>query len=285
MKRIPAVVLLAVFLLTTLTGCFQPLTPEPITEPVTHILDPNGDPIPIWDDLDRATLDPEKFIRDERGRMTYADETVKTYTGVDVSVFQGDVDWEAVKADGVDFVMLRAAYRGYGPQGALGEDAKFYENFSGAKAAGLKVGVYFFSQAISEREAKEEADFLLEMIRELDLDYPVAYDWEHIDYDTARTDDLDNATITACAKTFCDRVKAAGYEPLIYFNRSLGYFSFDLSVLSDAHFWVAEYNDSPAFIYNYKLWQYTREGQVEGIDGVVDLNVSVSDFSGDNVLG
>ena len=283
-KRFAAI--LAVFLtLALLAGCFQPSLPEPVTEGTTGLLDPNGDPVPIWDDVDRAALSPDKYYKDERGRVRYADENVRLYTGVDISVFQGDVDFEAVKNDGVDFVMLRCGYRGYGEKGSLNEDAKFVENYRAATNAGLKVGVYFFSQAVSAREAKEEADFVLDMLKDLRIDYPVAYDWEHIDYDSARTDDLDNETVTACAAAFCDEVLRAGYEPIIYFNRSLGYFSYDLSALSSAHFWIAEYTEAPAFIYNYKLWQYTREGEVAGIEGVVDLNVSVSDFSGEHALG
>ena len=285
MKKRFAAVLPVLLALALLAGCFQPSLPEPVTEGTTGLLDPNGDPVPIWDDVDRAALSPDKYYKDERGRVRYADENVRLYTGVDISVFQGDVDFEAVKNDGVDFVMLRCGYRGYGEKGSLNEDAKFVENYRAATEAGLKVGVYFFSQAVSAKEAREEADFVLDMIKDLPIDYPVAYDWEHIDYDSARTDDLDNETVTACAAAFCDEVLRAGYEPIIYFNRSLGYFSYDLSVLSGAHFWIAEYTEAPAFIYNYKLWQYTREGEVAGIEGVVDLNVSVSDFSGEHALG
>lgn len=257
----------------------------PPEEPSAVLRDANGDPIPVYSDVDRSVLDPALFVKDENGRITYNDESISVYTGIDVSVFQGDVDWEKVKADGIDFVMLRVGYRGYGPSGNLNEDAAFRKNCEGASKAGLKIGVYFFSQAITEREAKQEADFVLDLIKDYDIAYPVAYDWEVIDYDTARTDDLDNETITNCAAAFCEKIKNAGYESIIYFNRSLGYFSYDLSKVNGYHFWLAEYKDTPSFIYNYKLWQYSREGTVDGIEGIVDLNISITDFSKTGSLG
>lgn len=286
MKKSIGFTLIVLFILILCSCTVGNVIPEiPTAEPTTVLRDANGDVIPVYSDVDRSVLDPELFVKNETGRVFYDDDSISVYTGIDVSVFQGEIDWEKVKADGIDFVMLRAGYRGYGPTGKINEDAKFRQNFEGAYAAGLKIGVYFFSQAISVREAQEEADFVLDLIKDYDIAYPVAYDWEAIDYDTARTDGLDNDTITSCAAAFCEKIKNAGYESIIYFNRSLGYFSYDLSKVNDYHFWLAEYNDTPSFIYNYKLWQYSREGSVDGIEGSVDLNIAITDFSKTGSLG
>ncbi len=241
----------------------------------TAVTDSNGNEIPVYSDVALTELDPSLFITDENGRVHYADADVKTQTGIDVSVFQGDIDWQAVKNDGIDFVMLRVGYRGYGPKGTLNEDELFRTNCENALNAGLQVGVYFFSQAVSPAEAEEEARFVLDIIKDYNVTYPVAYDWEVIDYDTARTDGLDNETITQCALRFCDTVTGAGYRSIIYFNRSLGYFNYDLSAVKDHYFWLAEYGEAPSFIYDYRIWQYTEKGTVAGVDTVVDLNISL----------
>ena len=251
------------------------------TEP--KVTDISGRVIPNHTDVAKSALSPDGFARDERGRIKYSDSTVSTYTGIDVSVFQGDIDWDAVKNDGIDFVMLRAGFRGYGAKGIMGEDANFHKNYEGAKKAGLKVGVYFFSQALNETEAREEAEFVLNAIKEYPIDYPVAFDWEFVRNDDARTNGMSSESVTACAKAFCEVIAQAGYTPLIYFNCETGYFNSDLSLVKDVGFWLAEYYDTPSFYYNYKMWQYTKTGTVAGINGAVDLNISVVDFSGSAV--
>ena len=250
------------------------ITTEP---PVTDI---SGRIIPNHTDIAKSVLSPEFFVRDGKGRMTYSDPAVKTYTGIDVSVFQGDIDWDAVKNDGIDFVMLRVGYRGYGQKGIMGKDDKFDSNYEGAKKAGLKVGVYFFSQATNESEAREEAAFVLDAVRDCPLDYPIAYDWEFVDNDEARTNGMTSEDITVCAKAFCEAIKSAGKVPVIYFNCETGYFNYDLPQVKDYDFWLAEYYDTPSFYYNYKMWQYSKTGSVDGISGDVDMNISIVDFSG-----
>ena len=266
------------------TSCSRLNTQPSTTEPTTVLRDANGDVIPVYHDVLLSSLDPALFVKDENGRMQYVDENVEIFSGIDISVFQGDVDWEKVKNDGIDFVILRAGFRGY-TQGSLNEDANFKQYCEGALAAGLQVGVYFFSQAVTAEEAEQEADYVLDLIKGFDIKYPVAYDWETIDYDNARTDDLDNETITQCAVRFCDTIASAGYVPLIYFNRSLGYFSYDLSMIKDYHFWLAEYDTAPSFIYDFKLWQYSMNGTVDGISGNVDLNISIKDYSAPESVG
>lgn len=281
MKRISCIILSFILILLLFPGCRRKApAPETTTEePTTILRDHNGDPIPVYDDVNPASLDPALFVPDENGRMTYDDPDIKMYTGIDVSVFQGDIDWEKVKADGVDFVMLRAGCRGYGPSGAIYEDENFVKNCEAANEAGLKVGAYFFSQAITVEEAEEEAAFMIEILKDRNISFPVAFDWESIYYDTARTDGLDNETITRCALAFCNKIAEAGYIPIIYFSLNIGYFSYDLSELKDYHFWLAEYGEAPSFIYDYRIWQYTEKGTVDGIAGEVDLNISVTDFS------
>lgn len=250
------------------------ITTEP---PVTDI---SGRIIPNHTDIAKSVLSPEFFVRDGKGRMTYSDSSVKTYTGIDVSVFQGDIDWDAVKNDGIDFVMLRVGYRGYGQKGIMGKDDKFDSNYEGAKKAGLKVGAYFFSQATNESEAREEAAFVLDAVRDCPLDYPIAFDWEFVDNDEARTNGMTSEDITVCAKAFCEAIKSAGKVPVIYFNCETGYFNYDLPQVKDYDFWLAEYYDTPSFYYNYKMWQYSKTGSVDGISGDVDINISIVDFSG-----
>lgn len=250
------------------------ITTEP---PVTDI---SGRIIPNHTDIAKSVLSPEFFVRDGNGRMTYSDSSVKTYTGIDVSVFQGDIDWDAVKNDGIDFVMLRVGYRGYGQKGIMGKDDKFDSNYEGAKKAGLKVGAYFFSQATNESEAREEAAFVLDAVRDCPLDYPIAFDWEFVDNDEARTNGMTSEDITVCAKAFCEAIKSAGKVPVIYFNCETGYFNYDLPQVKDYGFWLAEYYDTPSFYYNYKMWQYSKTGSVDGISGDVDMNISIVDFSG-----
>ena len=250
------------------------ITTEP---PVTDI---SGRIIPNHTDIAKSVLSPEFFVRDGKGRMTYSDPAVKTYTGIDVSVFQGDIDWDAVKNDGIDFVMLRVGYRGYGQKGIMGKDDKFDSNYEGAKKAGLKVGAYFFSQAANESEAREEAAFVLDAVRDCPLDYPIAYDWEFVDNGEARTNGMTSEDITVCAKAFCEAIKSAGKVPVIYFNCETGYFNYDLPQVKDYDFWLAEYYDTPSFYYNYKMWQYSKTGSVDGISGDVDMNISIVDFSG-----
>ena len=280
MKKLTLPIILSLCLLGILNGCFRSPSGNGENDPSETVLtSPYGDPIPTYEDVNYTATDPALFKTDVNGRVYYDSPNVKTFTGIDVSVFQGEIDWTAVKNDGVDFVILRVGYRGYGSEGKLGVDDKFVENYEGATSAGLDVGVYFFSQAVTPEEAREEARFTLEQIRGKNVCYPVAYDWEHIDYDTARTDDLSNETISACAAAFCDEIAAAGYQPLIYFNRELGYFSFDLSVVKDYHFWVAEYVSAPSFVYDYKIWQYSKSGTVAGIDGGVDMNICLYDFA------
>jgi len=213
----------------------------------------------------------ERFVMED-GRMTYTGPDAQTAAGIDVSYLQGNVDWQAVADDGIDFAMIRAGGRYYG-SGVLFEDTMFRRNLKAAKKAGLDVGVYFFSQAISVEEAVEEARFVLELLEGQELTMPVVFDWEYISYDTARTDAVDRATLTAAADAFCRTVKEAGYDPMIYFNQYTAYLRYDLAGVAQYPFWLAQYDPAPTFYYDFAMWQYSETGTVDGIKGKVDLNL------------
>ncbi|MBQ1264836.1 MAG: glycoside hydrolase family 25 protein [Oscillospiraceae bacterium] len=219
--------------------------------------------------LPRSTYDGNAFFEVD-GYVGYTGKQ-RTESGIDVSFHQGEIDWQKVKAAGVDFAMIRVGNRGY-TKGTVELDPYFLRNMDGALAAGLDVGVYFFSQAISAEEAMEEAEFVLNWIDGYDLAYPVVFDWEDIEAE-ARTDGMDSVTLTACAKAFCETIAAEGYEAGVYFNQRFGYQEMDLTQLLDYTFWLAEYNVPPTFLYHFDMWQYSCTGKIDGVDTVVDLNL------------
>ena len=197
-------------------------------------------------------------------------------TGVDVSSHQQHIDWQQVANAGVEFAIVRVGYRGF-TDGDVFPDAMAEENIRGALAAGLDVGVYFFSQATSVQEAKEEAWFVLDAIDGYPITYPVLFDWESITTE-ARTDEVTGPEMTEFARAFCDEIENAGYRAGVYFNQSDGYNSFDLRALRTYDFWLAEYADAQSFAYAVQLWQYTNQGGVPGIETAVDLNLCYQDY-------
>ncbi len=217
--------------------------------------------------------------RIEAVRIRLVPKYKRRYVGVDVSVFNGSVDWSAVKKSGIDFVMVRVGYRGYGATGTLVEDSRFKENVTNAKKAGIKVGVYFVTQAISESEAIEEANWVIDKIKSYKIDYPVAMDVEYSSESNhnGRADKLDKNTRTAVIRRFCDKIQNAGYIPMIYLNVDWAYNFVNMSQLSNYDTWIANYrnnpNLTPSYKGNYTIWQYTSTGSVGGISGVVDCNI------------
>ena len=191
---------------------------------------------------------------------------------MDVSSYQRDVDWEKIKEAGVEFAMLRAAFRGYGQAGIMKEDSKVRQNYERATAAGLKVGVYFFSQATNVEEAVEEAKFLLEIIGDWELSMPVAYDWECL-ADDYRTVGVDSRTVTDCAIAFCEEIGKAGFDAMVYFNPSQSRTEMFLAELVDYGFWLAMYSEDMTYEYKVDMWQYTNQGSVPGIKGKADINL------------
>ncbi len=232
---------------------------------------------PLLSGVPKCTYDFDYLETDETtGYKSFVDEenSVTARMGIDVSEFQGEeIDWKQVKASGVEFVIIRLGYRAYGESGALVMDAMYEENIKGALKAGLDVGVYFFSQAISAAEAVEEAEFVLKHLASYEIAGPVVYDTEEIKWDTARTDDNTTEEFTNYCKVFCDTVEQAGYDAMIYSNMKWMAFTLDMEQLKEYDFWYADYYEIPQCPYDYEIWQYSESGTVPGINANVDLNL------------
>lgn len=226
--------------------------------------------------------DRDAFTTASNGWLQYRSGGVEALQGVDVSAHQKEIDWQQVAASGIDFAMIRVGYRGYGTEGIIKEDEYARANLEGAVAAGLEVGVYFFSQATTVWEAMEEAEFVLEIIKDYDVTWPVVFDWEFVSSSQApRTEGMSGRQLTLMAGAFCERVEQAGHTPAIYFNQDTGYLFLELDVLSDWPFWLAAYNAKPGFFYHFDMWQYTDKGNVPGISRTVDLNLAFRDMGAD----
>ena len=231
--------------------------------------------IPIRDDLKHNTYVEENLQILENGELQYLkDGQVITYKGIDVSKHQGDIDWKKVAADGVEFAILRVAYRGYGEAGTLNEDEKFEQNIKGALDAGIKVGVYLYSQAITREELLEEAQFVLDLIAPYKVECPVVYDVEKVSGDKGRMNGISVEERTEFTRLFCETIEKAGYKPMIYHNMEMGAMLLNLEELEQYDKWFAYYNKDFYYPYEYKMWQYSDKGRVNGINGDVDLNIS-----------
>ena len=194
--------------------------------------------------------------------------------GIDVSSHQGSIDWNKVKNDGVEFVILRVGFRGYGPSGLLRNDARFEEYYAGAKSVGLPVGVYFFSQAINEQEAIEEANLMLQATNGKQIDLGYVYDLEDITYDGARTDNMSASQWTRNAVAFLNTIKAAGKKGIIYTNMSWYREKYYIDKLYEWDIWLAQYGTkTPSLPYEFKIWQFSDKGRIDGINTKVDMNV------------
>ena len=201
----------------------------------------------------------------------YIGSEYEVLQGIDVSEHQGAVDWEAVAADGIDFAIIRLGYRGY-ESGKLVEDEYARDNLAEAAAAGLKVGAYFFSQALTFDEVDQEIDFMLDILGEHYLAMPLVLDWE-IPTPTARSARMDARTLTDLQLYFCQKISDIGYKPMIYFNWHQSEHLYYLHELEDYPFWLALYQDRMTYPWDVEMWQYTSSGRVPGIAGSVDINV------------
>ena len=232
---------------------------------------------PLLENVPKCTYDFSCLTTDEEtGYKSFRDEKngVTARMGIDVSEFQGEeIDWKQVKKSGVEFAIIRLGYRAYGESGDLVLDAMYEQNIREASKAGIDVGVYFFSQAISAAEAVEEAEFVLDHVKKYDITGPVVYDTEEIKWDAARTDENTKQEFTNYCKVFCDTVSHAGYDPMIYSNMEWMAFTLDMEELSEYDFWYADYCEIPQCPYDYKIWQYSESGAVPGISANVDLNL------------
>ncbi len=199
-----------------------------------------------------------------------------SYPGVDVSSFQGEINWQRVKDSGIRFAMVRLGYRGYGKAGNMVEDEYARRNLEGARKAGLEVGAYFFSQATTIDEVDDEIFFFMQTLGDFELTMPIVLDWEYIS-DTARTANVDARTLTEMQKHFCKTMVDFGYSPMVYFNWHLADNTLYLSELEDYPFWLAFYQNRMTYPFRVEMWQYTCTGRVPGIAGDVDINVYMPD--------
>ncbi len=197
-------------------------------------------------------------------------------TGIDVSKWNGDIDWDRVKNAGVEYAIIRAGYRG-SVTGSLVEDPYFEANMKGATASGLPVGVYFFTQAVNEVEAVEEASAVLRLVREYDLTYPIFIDTEGAG-GNGRADGLDVDTRTLVCEAFCRTIENAGYQAGVYGSRNWYNNRLHADRLENYCIWLAEYRSVPLYQGYYQMWQYTSKGKIDGIEGNVDMNVSYLNY-------
>lgn len=205
------------------------------------------------------------------------------YNGIDVSKYQPTIDWNKVKADGIDFVFIRVGYRGYGISGTLAADTCFEKHVTGALAAGLKVGLYYYTEAINTKEAIEEAQYCIDKAKDYNITLPIVYDYETTTVGGVKTGRKYNAKLSKAAATkncqaFCDTIKEAGYTPMVYANKS------DLSNLINGatlaqsyKIWLANYTVKTTYAGTYEYWQYSSSGKIDGISGKVDCNYWYSD--------
>lgn len=229
-------------------------------------------------ELYQSPYDWGNLLLDSAGRYSYVSGgQVLSRTGIDVSEHQGYIDWSAVAGDGIDFAIIRLGYRG-SDNGAIVQDAYAEYNLKAAREAGLAVGVYFYSQATTEDEAVEEAEFVLDQIGEAQLAYPVVFDFEPTNSGSDRISSLTGTERTAVAEAFCDRLAQAGHAAMIYGNGS-ALAGFDLEALAPHGFWYAEYGALPDTDLYFSVWQYSNTGRVAGIDTDVDLDLDLTPVS------
>lgn len=231
---------------------------------------------PIQEGIRKNTYLADNLVQLENGELQYhVDGQVVSHKGIDVSYHQGDIDWQLVAQDGVEFAFVRVGLRGYGT-GKVVQDEQFENNVKGALANGIKVGVYFYSQSVDQEEVLEEARLVLEQIAPYRVTGPVVYDAEKVE--NSRTSNLTAEERTDMAVAFCEAVEEAGYRPMIYLNLDTAYSVFELERLEEYDKWFAHYGTDMYYPYEYKIWQYSQSGTVAGIDGKVDLNISFEEW-------
>lgn len=212
-------------------------------------------------------------LKNEQGRFSYyEDGNLVSQTAVDVSDLQGKIDWERVSEDGIDFAMIRLGRRGY-TEGNIYLDDYYYENVSGIQSEGMPFGVYFFSQAITEDEAIEEANFVIKHLSGSGISYPVVFDHEPVESADGRANNLSKNELTRITKAFCQKIEDAGYTPMIYGN-AFDMERLNLNDLKGIDVWYAEYESSqPTGQFDFAMWQYSSTANVSGINTQADLSI------------
>ena len=233
---------------------------------------------PILDSLKHHSYQKDQFLMNDDDILEYVvDGEVVSKKGIDVSRYQEEIDWEKVAGDGVEYAFTRLGIRG-ATEGKLAIDVAYEKNMEGALANDIDVGVYFFTQALNAQEAVEEAEFVLENLEDYEISYPIVLDVEEVTTKNPRTKELTKEDRTKACIAFCERVKEAGYTPMIYGNLKTFLLMLDMEKLEEYEKWFAYYRTPLYFPYEFSVWQYTSTGKVDGISTDVDLNVSMKDW-------
>lgn len=234
---------------------------------------------PIQENLKKHSYITENFVLTDDNEITYmGDENIgSSIRGIDVSRHQGKIDWSEVSGDGISYAFIRAGYRG-SVEGKLVEDDQFTDNIEGALDNGIQVGVYFYTQALTAEEAREEAEFVVDLLQDYEITYPVVLDLEEVVTDNARTQNMTREEYTEAALAFCETIRDAGYTPMIYGNLKTFFLMLDLEKIEGYDKWFAYYDESIYFPYDFAVWQYSSKGSVDGIGGDVDMNVCMKDY-------
>ena len=235
-------------------------------------------PVNDKEDVEKKYSDPSissaKSSNVEEAKSLY--EVAGSSVGIDVSKWNYSIDWKKVADSGVEFAMIRCGYRGYG-SGEILMDPYFEQNITGALKNGIKVGVYFFSAAINEEEAKEEARWVINVIKKYRITYPVAYDFES--FGMGRLVGLSNTQMTNNAIAFLQYIKSNGYTPMMYASKNAYYQRWETSRITGCKLWLAHYTDNTDYTGTYHMWQYTSKGNVPGINTNVDMNIAYFKYS------
>lgn len=229
---------------------------------------------PILDTIPKHPYSDLKIIEDEETNIfeAYNDTTLVSKFGIDISKHNGEIDWDLLQTSDVDFAFIRLGIRGYGT-GEIVLDEQYINNIEGANRVGIDAGVYFYPQAITLEESIEEADFVLENIKDYNITYPVVIDIETINAEGVRSDVLTKEERTELTIAFCDHIREAGYETMIYGNIVSFTQLLDISKLNDYPKWYAFYDNYIYYPYDFDIWQYSESGELPGIQGDVDLNI------------
>ena len=228
--------------------------------------------------LEKNNYEFTNLVSNDDKLKYYSDGKKISFLGVDVSRYQKDIDFGLLKNSGIEYVMIRLGARGY-KTGALQLDEYFPQNLERASQAGLDIGIYFYSQAMTQQEAVEEANLVIDNLKDKKINYPIAFDMEFVENDTARVETLTNDERTTIAQAFLKRIAEAGYIPMIYGNKEWLIKRIDLTKLKEYSIWLSDESDIPDYPYQYEMWQYSKKGNVDGIDGFADLNISFVDYS------
>lgn len=229
--------------------------------------------VPVNTSYELNNIDPDKLVLCESGEIRYCDGgTTLSKMGIDVSEYQGDIDWEQVAGAGVDFAIIRLGYRGYG-SGKLVDDKRFEDNLKGATENGIETGVYFFTQAISEAEIDEEVALIMDDISGYNVTGPIVIDIERIEDNSARGNQLTQAERTELVLHFCDKVREYGHRPMIYGNLYSLFYMLDIDQIHDEDIWFAFYFDYLYYPYRTAIWQYSDSMHIPGISGNVDIDI------------